>query len=119
MTLISAEELDGLEARVPTGTIVKLHEDDFRALIAQARRAGELEGLVSFLEPRVEYLESAVHSCHPDCKMAGCVNRRLREQLEDLQMKKAKSDFGILKEIIHLRKALERTEAALGEKSDG
>jgi hypothetical protein len=54
MTL-SAEELDELEARVPTGTIVKLHEDDFRAIIAQARRAGESTVPGTFRCPKCKF----------------------------------------------------------------
>ena len=32
----------------------------------------------------VEHAQTMNHSCHDDCKLAGCVNRRLREGIAEL-----------------------------------
>ena len=43
----------------------------------------EAADLIDNLRAERDQLVNDVHSCHPDCAKAGCVNRRLREVLRE------------------------------------
>jgi hypothetical protein len=51
---------------------ITTERDGWKSLAEQ--RAGQMQALVN-----------DVHSCHPDCTKAGCVNRRLRERVTHLE----------------------------------
>ena len=44
----------------------------------------EAADLIVCLRAERKALVNDVHSCHPNCSKAGCVNRRLREALQGL-----------------------------------
>ena len=44
----------------------------------------EAADLIECLRAERKALVNDVHSCHPNCSKAGCVNRRLREALQGL-----------------------------------
>jgi hypothetical protein len=44
----------------------------------------EAADLIECLRAERKALVNDVHSCHPDCAKAGCVNVRLREALQDV-----------------------------------
>jgi hypothetical protein len=45
----------------------------------------EAADLIECLRAERKALVNDVHSCHPDCAKAGCVNRRLRERVAHLE----------------------------------
>lgn len=57
---------------------------------------------------RIDALEGAVHSCHPGCTRAGCVNEKLREAIEEQRsiietLKVRMPDYGTTPRSIALR----------------
>jgi hypothetical protein len=45
----------------------------------------EAADLIECLRAERKSMVNDVHSCHPDCTKAGCVNRRLRERVTHLE----------------------------------
>lgn len=62
-----------------------MHEDLIRRLRNRSATQPENFGLDEEAADALEAMQADIHSCHPNCARAGCVNERLRAEVEALR----------------------------------
>jgi hypothetical protein len=89
--------------------------DDLKTAAARKWKgdpACQQAGLFARAAAMIEGLQNDIHSCHPGCARAGCVNERLRAELQNSQNKlKASGRTKLREENTQLRAELARLES--------